>query len=152
MGDGELSPEAERGLEVFTRKGRCTNCHFGPDLTDRSFHNTGWGLDQPNPDLGRFAVSHNPAERGAFRTPALRNVALSAPYFHDGRAKTLEEVVDFYDRGGFPNPQLDDQLQPLELSAGEKSDLVAFLKTLDAGHNLKALAAEAVEKRELKLP
>lgn len=151
-GDGELSPAAQRGLEVFTRKGRCTNCHFGPDLSDRGFHNTGWGLDQPNPDLGRYVVTHNAAERGAFRTPPLRNAALTAPYFHDGRAKTLEEVVDFYDRGGLDNDNLDPMLQPLELSAAEKRDLVAFLKTLDAGHNLKEIAAEAVEKRELKLP
>lgn len=152
MGEGEIPPAAARGLEVFTRQGRCTNCHFGPDLTDKAFHNVGWGLDRPDPDLGRYAVTKLPFDRGAFRTPPLRNVALTAPYFHDGRAESLEAVVDFYDKGGLPNDQLDSQIQPLGLSAGEKADLVAFLKTLDAGSNLKAIAAEAVEKREVRLP
>jgi cytochrome c peroxidase len=81
-------------------------------------------------ELGRFLISGNTLDVGAFRTPSLRNVALTAPYFHDGSAATLEDVVKFYTRGGVENPNRDWQLEPVALSDAEQRDLVEFLKAL----------------------
>jgi cytochrome c peroxidase len=125
-----LSDTAKRGLEIFKGKGRCTWCHMGYVLSDQSFHNLGVGMDKPGPDLGREEVTHDPADRGKFKTPMLRNVALTYPYLHDGSAKTLADVVAIYDRGGVPNPNLDPNMQPLKLTDREKADLVAFLEAL----------------------
>jgi cytochrome c peroxidase len=128
-----------RGREVFMAN-RCAGCHRGPDFTDHLFRNIGWGLDRPSPDPGRSAVTGDPKDFGAFKTPTLRNVAESAPYFHDGRAATLEAVVDYYDRGGHANPNLDFRVRKLGLTAGQKADLVAFMKALSGGHNDAELA------------
>ncbi|OHB91179.1 MAG: cytochrome-c peroxidase [Planctomycetes bacterium RIFCSPHIGHO2_02_FULL_52_58] len=133
-----MSQSAIRGMEVFKEKGKCTLCHpFTPDkalFTDNGFHNIGVGMDKPNPDLGRYSVVEGAGKteglRGAFKTPTLRNVTLTAPYMHDGSQKTLEEAVDFYDKGGHPNPYLDPQIKPLNLTGQEKSDLVEFMKSL----------------------
>jgi cytochrome c peroxidase len=126
-----LSAEQKLGLVVFRGKGRCTTCHAGPNLTDEAFHNTGiaW-RDGVLDDPGRFTVSGKPEDRGAFKVPTLREVARTAPYMHDGTLKTLEEVVDYYDRGGNVNPYLDEELRPLHLTSGEKSALVQFLRSL----------------------
>jgi cytochrome c peroxidase len=126
-----LSAEEKLGLSVFRGKGRCNTCHAGPNLTDESFHNTGiaW-RDGVLHDPGRFTVSGKPEDRGAFKVPTLREVARTAPYMHDGTLKTLEEVVDYYDRGGNVNPYLDEELRPLHLTSGEKSALVQFLRSL----------------------
>lgn len=99
-------------------------------------------FEQPLPDVGRYEVTLDPAERWAYRTPGLRNVALTAPYMHDGSLRNLEEVVEFYDRGGIENPDLDPLLRPLGLSVEEKSALVALLKTL-TGDNVEALVKDA---------
>ena len=124
-----LSASAARGREIFfTERGNCTACHVGANLADEKFHNLGVGMDKPEPDVGRFAVTKDPADRGAFKTPTIRNVALTAPYMHDGSIATLEEVVEWYDKGGHPNPQLSDKIRPLSLTAGEKADLVEFMK------------------------
>lgn len=96
----------------------------------------------PQGDLGRYEITEDPDDRWKYRTPTLRNVALTAPYMHDGSLKTLEEVVEFYDQGGFPNETLDPLIRPLGLSRGEKSDLVAFLHSL-TGDNVEALVADA---------
>jgi cytochrome c peroxidase len=125
-----LSASAKRGLEVFRGKGRCTWCHVGYALSDQSFHNVGVGMEKPNPDLGREEVTHDPADRGKFKTPMLRNVALTYPYLHDGSAKTLADVVALYDRGGVPNPNLDPNVRPLNLTPKEEADLVTFLEAL----------------------
>jgi cytochrome c peroxidase len=93
-------------------------------------------------DVGRFEVTQDPADRWAYRTPSLRNVALTAPYMHDGSFATLEEVVEFYDRGGIDNPAKDPLLKPLELSQVEKQALAAYLRAL-TGDNVDALAAAA---------
>ena len=82
------------------------------------------------PDLGRFEVTKKEADRGKFKTPTLRGVVLTAPYMHDGSIKSLKEVVEFYNRGGFANPNLDGIVQPLRLTNDELDDLVAFLKSL----------------------
>jgi cytochrome c peroxidase len=126
-----LSDTARRGLMVFRGKAGCTGCHVGPTFSDEEFHNTGvaWRTGKLTDD-GRAAVTNAPVHRGAFKTPTLREVARTAPYMHDGSFATLAEVVDFYDRGGAPNPGLDPQLRPLKLAAAEKQDLVAFLRSL----------------------
>ncbi len=125
-----MSDAARRGMALFGGKAGCRACHSGPMLSDQSFHNVGVGMDAPHPDPGREAVTHDPADRGKFKTPSLRNVALTWPYLHDGSAATLAEVVELYDRGGVPNPGLDPRIRPLHLSADEQSDLVEFLKAL----------------------
>lgn len=137
-----LTPEERNGLRVFQGRGNCLMCHVGPNLTDEELHNTGvaWspadGQDASRGrflDAGGFAVSGKPEERGAFKTPTLREVGRTAPYMHDGSMATLEEVVDFYDRGGRPNPNLDPDMERLDLPEEDKRALVAFLKALSAG-------------------
>jgi cytochrome c peroxidase len=126
-----LTKAARRGLEIFRGKGNCTACHLGPNFTDEHFHNTGvaW-RDGELSDLGRFAVTGKDSDRGAFKTPTLREIARTAPYMHDGSLATLEDVVEFYDRGGNPNPWIDPELRPLRLSPDEKKALVAFLNSM----------------------
>lgn len=141
--DAALSDAAKRGQEIFSVRAHCGDCHKGANLMDGEFHNLGWGLERPEPDLGRFVVTQDPFDWGAFKTPTLRNVAETGPYFHDGRAATLEEVVEFYDQGGRPNQNLDEKMRPIGLTAEEKADLVAFLKALTGTTNFEALAREA---------
>jgi cytochrome c peroxidase len=123
-----MNDEAKRGRDLFFGKANCTACHVGANLSDEKYHNLGVGMDQPEPDLGRFAITKEVADTGAFKTPTVRNAALTAPYMHDGSQATLEEVVEWYDRGGHANPHLSDKIKPLRLSAQEKTDLVEFMK------------------------
>ncbi|NDC54598.1 MAG: cytochrome-c peroxidase [Planctomycetia bacterium] len=124
-----LSEAARRGREIFfTEKGNCTACHVGANLADEKFHNIGVGMQAENPDLGRFAVTKDERDKGAFKTPTVRNVSLTAPYMHDGSIATLEEVVEWYDKGGHPNPGLSDKIRPLNLSTQDKADLLAFMQ------------------------
>jgi cytochrome c peroxidase len=124
-----MSDSAKRGRELFfAAKAGCSKCHVGPNLTDEKYHNLGVGMDAEKPDLGRFDFTKADADRGAFKTPTIRNVSLSAPYMHDGSQKTLEEVVTWYDEGGHPNPNLDKDIKALDLSPEEKADLVAFMQ------------------------
>ena len=124
-----MSESARRGRELFfSEKSNCTACHVGANFADEKYHNLGVGMDQENPDLGRFAVTNDDKDKGAFKTPTLRNVALSAPYMHDGSQQTLEEVVEWYAKGGHPNDHLSDKIKKLELSDQDKQDLVAFMK------------------------
>lgn len=122
---------AREGFRLFRDKARCYICHAGDHFTDELFHNTGvaW-TGRRLRDEGRAAVTGKRYHRGAFKTPTLREVALTAPYMHDGSIATLEQVVEFYDRGGKANPHLDENIQPLRLSAEEKRAIVAFLRTL----------------------
>ena len=126
-----LNDAAKRGLELFRGKARCTRCHSGFNFTDEKFHNIGIGWDTNTVDLGRYMETKNPEDIGAFKTPTLREIARTAPYMHDGRFKTLEEVVNFYNQGGVKNPHLDNTLIPLELTEQEKQDLVGLLKSLN---------------------
>lgn len=126
-----LSDSAKRGLELFRGKARCTRCHSGFNFSDEQFHNLGIGWDTNTVDLGRYMVTKNPEDIGAFKTPTLREISRTAPYMHDGRFGTLEEVVDFYNQGGIKNPHLDNTLIPLALTAEEKRDVVAFLRSLN---------------------
>jgi cytochrome c peroxidase len=123
-----MSESAKRGRDLFFGKANCTACHVGANLADEQYHNLGVGMDKPEPDLGRFVVTKDEKDTGAFKTPTVRNVALTAPYMHDGSVATLEEVVAWYDKGGHPNPQLSDKIKPLNLSDEEETDLVEFMK------------------------
>ena len=127
-----LSESAVRGMNLFTdaQKANCVTCHAGFNFTDESYHNLGVGMDKPNPDWGRFVVTKNDFDKGAFKTPTLRNVTQSSPYMHDGGETTLLEVVNFYDKGGFKNQWLSKEIKPLHLSDQDKADLVAFLEAL----------------------
>ena len=133
-----LSPAAKRGFEVFNNpsKGNCAACHSVGErhalFTDHKFHNVGVGVkNEVALDVGRYAVTKNEADRGAFRTPTLRNIALTPPYMHDGSLKTLKEVVDFYIGGGNSNPNRDPLIKPLDfLSGQERADLMTFLESL----------------------
>ncbi|HSB61255.1 MAG TPA: cytochrome c peroxidase, partial [Vicinamibacteria bacterium] len=152
-----LSAEAQRGWELWNGKARCNTCHpfadITPNFSDNKFHNIGVaaknrdfaalarkasGLDDPqelafHPDfseLGRFIVTRQPKDIGAFKTSGLRDIALSPPYMHDGSEATLLDVVNFYDKGGEPNPYLDGGIVPLKLTEQEKQDLVAFMESL----------------------
>lgn len=146
-----LSSEALLGMQIFRGKGHCTACHVGPNFTDERFHNTGvaWrgvagmadGMRDGNGpstplDEGRGAITGNALDRGAFKTPTLREVARTAPYMHDGSLDSLEDVVHYYDGGGNKNATLDPELRALQLTAAEKQQLIAFLKML-SGASLK---------------
>jgi cytochrome c peroxidase len=119
------------GLALFRGRGQCWVCHSGPNFTDEQFHNTGIAWQNGRfADDGRFAVTARAADRGAFKTPTLREVARTAPYMHDGSLPTLDAVIDFYSHGGRQNPQLDLALQPTSFSQAEKAALIAFLRSL----------------------
>ena len=133
-GDRKAMSAAQiRGFRLFTdrEKTNCVACHQAPNFTDNGFHNIGLAsYDQPNPDMGRFVIKPVNAMRGAFKTPTLRDVALTAPYFHDGSAKTLMDVVELYVRGGDSLQNRSPSIKPLKLAQSEKEDLVEFLRAL----------------------
>ena len=124
---GTLTPQEQSGFALFLGLGQCAQCHTGPTMTDDLFHNV--GVRQPDEDIGREAVTGIVEDRGKFRTPQLRNVELTAPYFHDGSSPTLEEVVLFYNRGGDVATNRSPLIQPLGLNPTQRADLVAFLRT-----------------------
>ncbi len=123
-----LSEPAQRGMKLFFAKAHCSACHVGPNFSDGAFHNIGIGMEAEKPDIGREELSKQGGDRGAFKTPTLREIARTAPYMHNGTFKTLEEVVEYYDKGAFANPTLDEEIFPLKLTAEEKADLVTYLK------------------------
>ncbi|MEO8494538.1 MAG: cytochrome c peroxidase [Planctomycetota bacterium] len=123
-----LSAAAQRGSKLFFGKANCSACHSGPNFSDFAFHNIGVGMDKGEPDVGRHSETKLLGDRGAFKTPTLREIARTSPYMHDGSLKTLENVIEYYDKGGHPNPQLDEELFSLKLTAEQKADLVTFLK------------------------
>lgn len=132
-GDKKAMSESQvRGMNVFfSNNARCDACHDGAAFTTNQFANIGIGMDKPNPDLGRYNVTKKDTDKGAFKTPGLRDVARTAPYMHDGSLKTLEEVVEHYDKGGIKNQWLHQDVRPLKLSKQEKADLVDFLRALN---------------------
>jgi cytochrome c peroxidase len=133
-----LSPAQIRGLAVFRdpNRGNCVVCHtigeHSAIFTDGQFHNTGEGVSEGGDfsDVGRYLETKVPTDTGAFLTPTLRNVAETAPYMHDGRLRTLEQVVDFYAGQGNSNPYLDKEMKRIHLSGHDRADLVQFLKSL----------------------
>jgi cytochrome c peroxidase len=168
-----LAAAAVRGFRLFSGKAGCSHCHnidaTDTLFTDNALHNTGIGykasfgkpltagmevtpeepllsasaLPVTGNDLGRYEITLDPADRWKYRTPSLRNVALTAPYMHDGSLGSLQAVVEFYNAGGIANPELDPLLSPLDLTRSEQDDLVAFLMSL-TGDNVDAIVADAL--------
>lgn len=128
---GTLSAGVLRGEAVFRGKASCVLCHTGPNFTDERFHNTGVAWKSRSQDEGRASLTGREEDLRAFKTPTLRELVRTAPYMHDGSISTLEEVIEHYVEGGVPNdPKLDPALQPINLTAAERRDLVAFLRSL----------------------
>ena len=125
-----MSAQERHGQWIFESKGGCWKCHNGPNFSDEDFHNTGVGAVDGAPARGRFKITGDESDRGRFRTPGLRMLTKTAPYMHDGSIETLEEVVEFYRRGGNPNSNLSDRMRGLRLTDAEAGQLVAFLKAL----------------------
>jgi cytochrome c peroxidase len=128
-----MNPKQVLGFRLFEdpAKGNCVVCHQAPNFTDGGFHNIGLAsYGNSNPDFGRFAIKAFPSLKGAFKTPTLRDVALTAPYFHDGSAKNLTEVVELYRRGGVVRTDLSKNIKPLKLSQDEVAAIVAFMNAL----------------------
>jgi cytochrome c peroxidase len=131
LGDEQaIGPQAKRGFELFQGKAKCSLCHSGFNFSDNGFHNIGVRAGPEGDDDGRFAHRKIKVLKGAFKTPTLRDIALTAPYMHNGAYRTLGEVVDHYDRGGDDKRNLSPNMAPLNLSADEKLALVAFMKSL----------------------
>jgi cytochrome c peroxidase len=126
-----LSKQQKDGLEFFNRKGECAECHSSPNFSTEKFANLGIGMDRENPDPGLAAVTRKRSDFGKFKIPTLRDLARRAPFMHDGRFKTLDEVLALYSRGGLPNPHLDTRLTPFYLDEQTKRDLLAFLDSLN---------------------
>lgn len=122
-----MNKEAQRGFKVFEGKANCVKCHSGFNFTDNGFHNIGL---KDATDAGRYAIRKVKILIGAFKTPTLRNVELTAPYMHNGAYRSLRDVVEHYNKGGITKENLSPNLKPLNLTNGEKSDLVEFLKSL----------------------
>ena len=138
--ESAVSAQVKLGHELFNGKANCGQCHLGNNFTDGQFHNLGVGWDAKTKsfkDQGRWAISKDLGEdarqsdRGAFKTPTLREVTKHAPYMHDGSVATLREVVEFYNRGGEKNPWLDPKVKPLQLTGEEIDALVAFMHALE---------------------
>lgn len=128
--EGAIDAAAKRGFDLFTGKAQCAECHSGWNFTDGAFYDIGEAAED---DLGRGKIFRNsPKLQHAFKVPTLRDVDRRAPYMHDGSVKTLEEVIELYDRGGTDRPSRSELIKPLHLTAAEKADLIAFLKTLTA--------------------
>jgi len=132
-----MSESAVRGWNIF-QSIKCNNCHDGVLFTDQQYHNVGIGMDAKEPDVGRFKVTNKPEDTGAFKTPTLRDIANSAPYFHDGSAKTLEEALDIMLAGGKPNEHLDKKnLEVHKILPEQRVDVLNFLKALSVDCKLK---------------
>lgn len=126
-----MSDSAKRGQKLFfSKEANCAACHVGANFTDEKYHNLGVGMAAEKPDLGRFKETGKAEDKGAFKTPSLRNIAQNGPYMHDGSQKTLLEVVEWYVKGGHPNPHLSDKIKKFEATDQDKKDLVAFMEAL----------------------
>lgn len=132
-----LTPQQVRGFRNFVDpdKGNCSACHSAPNFTDNGFHNLGLkSFAEKDADVGRFRQRPVALMKGAFKTPQLRDIAQGAPYFHDGSAATLEEVIDHYVTGGMVRSNLSPNMKPLALSPDDKAALLAFLRGLSTAH------------------
>jgi cytochrome c peroxidase len=130
-----MSESAVSGMSLFfSKEVGCSNCHVGANLADEKYHNLGVGMDSEMPDMGRFAETKDDKDKGAFKTPTIRNVALSAPYMHDGSQRTLEEVVEHYVKGGTKNPWLSDKMTPIKINNQQKQDLVEFMRAVTGSY------------------
>jgi len=136
---GVFSAAMMRGYQLFSGTANCTLCHKLPHFSDFAYRNVGISVAQAQPDLGRQAVTQLVGDAGKFKTPTLYNISASGPYMHDGSLATLNDVLDYYIRGGNADPNLDPNKAPLNLSAEQKADLLAFLESLTGQSNLKQL-------------
>lgn len=132
-----MTSKQVKGFKLFInpKKGNCAVCHSAPNFTDNGFHNIGlasWGDE--NPDMGRYAERPLRLMKGAFKTPTLRDITDTAPYFHDGSSMTLNEVMDHYIKGGVVTTNLSPNMKKLKLSKKEKSAIIAFLEALKTDH------------------
>jgi len=145
-----LTPIEKQGLEIFNGKGHCTACHWGGNFSDGRFHNLGVKkTDTGKVDQGRYVITKEPKDKGAFKTPTIRDVALRAPYMHDGSEKTLMDVVEFYNLGGETgDPNLDPLILPLGLSQSEKEALVAFMTRAMNSTNQEVADVKPIPKSE----
>jgi len=146
-----LTTQEKKGLEIFNGKGHCTACHWGGYFSDGRFHNLGvLEVDPSKPDEGRYAITKDTADLGAFKTPTIRDVGLRAPYMHNGSEKTLEDVVELYNKGGrAKNCNLSPLIVPLGLSKREKKALVKFMKTAMKSTNPEVSDVKPVPASEL---
>jgi cytochrome c peroxidase len=146
-----LTPLEKKGLEIFNGKGHCTACHWGGNFSDSRFHNLGvTPIDPAKPDHGRFDVTKDSIDMGAFKTPTVRDADLRAPYMHTGTEKTLEDVVRLYDRGGgTDDANLDPLMVPLGLSGREIEALVAFMKRAMTSTNPEVANVKPIPASEL---
>lgn len=158
--EAAVNSSVKRGFQVFRdpNKGNCASCHTVNDryalFTDNKFHNIGIGATEEKVlDAGRFVVTHADSDTAAFKTPTLRNIAITGPYFHDGSRRTLKETLDFYIGGGNSNPHLDKEVHALDfLTTQERSDLLEFMQSLtgDVPANAGPLVAQPGSMREGK--
>jgi cytochrome c peroxidase len=151
-GDDEALTQIEKkGLEIFNGKGHCTACHWGGYFSDGRFHNLGvQPTDPSNPDEGRYVVTKNMDNMGAFKTPTIRDVALRPPYMHNGSEKTLEDVVNLYNIGGRTgDPNISPLIVPLGLSKGEKKALIAFMTRAMTSTNPEVANVKPIPVSEL---
>lgn len=151
-GDGGAMTRLEKqGLEIFNGKGHCSACHWGGHFSDGRFHNLGVAQADPSkPDQGRYDVTHDPDDMGAFKTPTVRDAALRPPYLHHGSEKTLEDVVRLYNLGGGPDDaNLDPLMVPLQLTEGEIKALVAFMTRAMTSVNPEVSNVKPIPQSEL---
>ncbi|MDQ6959755.1 MAG: cytochrome c peroxidase [Mariprofundaceae bacterium] len=140
--DKAIPDDAKKGFVLFTGKAGCVRCHTGPTFTDSRFHNTGINSVDP----GHFEISGKKTDRNAFKTPGLRDVAITPPYMHNGSKKSLVEVINFYNRGGDRIGE-GNELSPLNLDAQEKQDLFIFLRSLTGKQKETAIPLLPVNSR-----
>lgn len=137
-----MTTQQVNGFKLFVGKAKCADCHSAPNFTDNGFHNLGlpsFGVAEP--DMGRYGIKPLGLMKGAFKTPTLRDVTMTAPYFHDGYAATLEDVVDHYNKGGVVKTNLSPNMHELNLSQQEQQDVVAFVKALTSPQQEVSLPA-----------
>ena len=135
-----MTAQQVRGFKLFATKANCAACHSAPNFTDNGFHNIGlasWG--KKNPDMGRYAQRPLGLMKGAFKTPTLREIKRTAPYFHDGSATTLKEVVEHYAKGGEVKTNLSPNMKKISLSNKEINDIVEFMKALSSSYKAVTL-------------
>lgn len=145
-----LTDLEKQGLEIFNGKGHCSACHWGGHFSDGRFHNLGVKpTEMSKNDQGRYVITKNPADMGAFKTPTVRDAALRPPYMHNGSEKTLEDVIELYEKGGHTNdPNLDPLIVPLGLTAHEKKALVAFMQRAMTSTNPEVANVKPVSQSE----
>jgi cytochrome c peroxidase len=125
-----IDESAKRGYRLFFGRALCSQCHLSFNFTDELYHNLGTGTLAKNPDLGRYLFAKTDGQQGAFKTPTMREIFSTAPYMSDGSLSNLDKVIEFYDKGGQPNPWLSQKLKPLKLTTQDEADLMAFMKSL----------------------